>query len=162
MTVLATQNLLILMCTTTYQNLGGIGVTLNESNGPESNGPSTGVTLTKFVCGLNPMRTRWIRHFWIDAAELDHNHDLIRWTNGTTNHLYQTTNSPTSRGKYRWMIFTSALYCSPLWYCVTNTTMPSSMNKFRNRPCMVLLCLTLNISGPRAGWPPVMCINANN
>lgn len=82
MTVLATQNLLILMCTTTYQNLGGIGVTLNESNGPESNGPSTGVTLTKFVCGLNPMRTRWIRHFWIGGTgpqprphSLDERHD---------------------------------------------------------------------------------------
>jgi hypothetical protein len=68
MTVLATQNLLILMCTTTYQNLGGIGVTLNESNGLESNGPSAGVTLTKFVCALNPMRTRWIRHFWIEVT----------------------------------------------------------------------------------------------
>ena len=67
MAVLATQNLLTLMCTTTYQNLGEIGVTPNESNGPESNGPSAGVTLTKFVCGLNPMRTRWIRHFWIDV-----------------------------------------------------------------------------------------------
>jgi hypothetical protein len=61
MTVLATQNFLILMYTTTYQNLGGIGVTPNESNGPESNGPPAGVTLTKFVWGLNPMRTRWIR-----------------------------------------------------------------------------------------------------
>ena len=58
MTVLASQNLLTLICTTIYQNLGGIGVTPNESNGPESNGPSVGVTLTKFVCGLNPMRTR--------------------------------------------------------------------------------------------------------
>jgi hypothetical protein len=66
MIVLTTQNLLILMCTTTYQNLSGIGVTPNESNGPESNGPSASVTLTKFVCGLNLMRTRWIRHFWID------------------------------------------------------------------------------------------------
>lgn len=61
MTVLATQNSLTLMCNTTYQNLGEIGVTPNESDGPESNGPSAGVTLTKFVCGLNPMRTRWIR-----------------------------------------------------------------------------------------------------
>jgi hypothetical protein len=60
------------------------------------------------------------------------------------------------------MIFTFAWYYSPLWYCVTNTTMPSSMNKLRNRPYAVLLCLTLKISGPRAGWPPVMCINANN
>ena len=60
-TMLATQNLLMLMCTTTYQNLGEIGVTPNESNGPESNGPSAGVTITKFVCGLNLMRTRWIR-----------------------------------------------------------------------------------------------------
>jgi hypothetical protein len=64
-TVLTTQNLLILMCTITYQNLGGIGVTPNESNGPESNRPSASITLTKFVCGLNLMRTRWIRHFWI-------------------------------------------------------------------------------------------------
>ena len=56
------------MCTTTYQNLGGIGVTPNESNGPESNRPSAGVTLTEFVCGLNPMRTRWIRHFWIGSV----------------------------------------------------------------------------------------------
>jgi hypothetical protein len=68
MTVLTTQNLLVSMCTITYQNLGGIGVTPNESNGPESNGPSTGVTLTKFVYGLNPIRTRWIRHFWIGGA----------------------------------------------------------------------------------------------
>jgi hypothetical protein len=68
MTVLATQNLLASMCTTIYQNLGGIGVTPNESNRPESNGPSTGVTLTKFVYGLNPMRTHWIRHFWIASG----------------------------------------------------------------------------------------------
>jgi hypothetical protein len=69
-TVLVTQNLLTSMCTIIYQNLGGIGVTPNESNRPESNGPSAGVTLTKFVCGLNPMRTRWIRHSWIGQTSL--------------------------------------------------------------------------------------------
>jgi len=61
------------MCTTTYQNLGEIGVTPNESNGP-----SAGVTLTKFVCGLNPMRTRWIRHFWIVGGESYHHRMKIR------------------------------------------------------------------------------------
>jgi hypothetical protein len=60
------------------------------------------------------------------------------------------------------MIFTSALYYLPLWYYVTNTTMPSSINKLRNRPYTVLLCLTLKISDPYIGWPPVICINANN
>ena len=67
-TVLATQNLLALLHTTTYQNLGEIGATPNESNGPKSNRPWAGVTLTKFVSGLNPTRTHWIRHFWIDLA----------------------------------------------------------------------------------------------
>jgi hypothetical protein len=60
MAVLATRNLLALTCTTTYQYLGETGVTSNDTNGPESNWPSAGVTLTKFVCGLNAMRTRWI------------------------------------------------------------------------------------------------------
>lgn len=32
---------------------------------PESNAPLVAVTLTEFVCGLNRMRTRSIRHFWI-------------------------------------------------------------------------------------------------
>jgi hypothetical protein len=32
---------------------------------PESNAPLVAVTLTEFVCGLNQMRTRSIRHFWI-------------------------------------------------------------------------------------------------
>jgi hypothetical protein len=65
MIVLITQNLLISMCTIIYQNLGGIGVTLNESNGPKSSRPLASVTLTKFVYRLNPMHMRWIRHFWI-------------------------------------------------------------------------------------------------
>ena len=48
-TVLATQNLLALLHTTTCQNLGEIDATPNESNGPESNRPRASVTLTKFV-----------------------------------------------------------------------------------------------------------------
>jgi hypothetical protein len=32
---------------------------------PESNAPLVAVTLTEFACGLNRMRTRSIRHFWI-------------------------------------------------------------------------------------------------
>lgn len=35
---------------------------------PESNAPLVAVTLTEFVCGLNRMRTRSIRHFWIETA----------------------------------------------------------------------------------------------
>jgi hypothetical protein len=58
---LETQNLLVWMRTISRQSLGEIYVASNESNGPESNGSSADVTLTKFVCRLNPMRTRWIR-----------------------------------------------------------------------------------------------------
>jgi hypothetical protein len=47
MTVLATQNLLASMCTTTYQNLGGIGVTPNESNVAESDMSYTGIILNR-------------------------------------------------------------------------------------------------------------------
>ena len=32
---------------------------------PESNAPLVAITLTEFVYGLNRMRTRSIRHFWI-------------------------------------------------------------------------------------------------
>jgi hypothetical protein len=38
-----------------------------ESNAPESNGPSASVTLKEFVWGLNRMRTRSIRRFWIET-----------------------------------------------------------------------------------------------
>jgi hypothetical protein len=68
MTMFATQNSPTSAQTTTYQNLGEIDATRNESNGPESNGPWAGVTLMKFVCGLHPMRTRWIRHFRVSRA----------------------------------------------------------------------------------------------
>jgi ribonuclease HI len=34
----------------------------------ESNAPLVAITLTEFVCGLNRLRTRSIRHFWIDTT----------------------------------------------------------------------------------------------
>src|SRR5271155_759553 len=71
--------------------------------------------------------------------------------NGNTNHIYHTHNSPTSRGKYRWMTLTSPLTVYPLWYRVTYTTNRSSINSLRYSPLMVLLCRTLNISGPLGG-----------
>jgi hypothetical protein len=37
---------------------------------PESNAPLVAVTLTEFVCGLNRMHTRSIRHFWIVLLSL--------------------------------------------------------------------------------------------
>ncbi|KAM0710568.1 hypothetical protein Q7P35_002239 [Cladosporium inversicolor] len=40
---------------------------------PESNAPLVAVTLTEFVCGLNRMRTRSIRHFWIGKVKGDDN-----------------------------------------------------------------------------------------
>jgi hypothetical protein len=53
MTVLATQNLLTLMCTTTCLDLGGIGVTPNESDGPGADTSSTGLILMESVCELS-------------------------------------------------------------------------------------------------------------
>jgi hypothetical protein len=63
-TVLATRNLLTLTCTTTYQNLGEIGVTLNESNVSESDMSSTGLILIESVCELSRTRAYLIRHLW--------------------------------------------------------------------------------------------------
>ncbi|KAL4982113.1 hypothetical protein BDW68DRAFT_171369, partial [Aspergillus falconensis] len=65
--------------------------------------------------------------------------------------------SPTARGKYRWMILTSLLAWNPLWYAVTNTTIPSSMKMFRRWLVSVLTCWMLKSSGARAGAPPVRC-----
>ena len=43
--------------------------------GIESNRPSGSLTLMKFGCGLNLMRTPWIRHFWIVTKQnLDRRH----------------------------------------------------------------------------------------
>jgi hypothetical protein len=60
------------------------------------------------------------------------------------------------------MILTLLLTLYPLWYCVINTTILFLMNILRYPPLMVLLCRTLNISGPLAGWPPAICINTAN
>ena len=42
---------------------------------------------------------------------------ICRW-NGRTSHRYHTTNSPTSRGRYRWMIRALNVAEFPLWYRV--------------------------------------------
>ena len=99
----------------------------------------------------------WSRHqMWPDAVcRSCINVSTCCW-NGKTNHKYRTNNSPTSCGKYRWMILVSPFNWYPLWYLVTNTTMPSSINTFLWPPFWVLLCLTLKISVPRAGCPPIM------
>ena len=78
-------------------------------------------------------------------------------TNGKTSHRYQITNSPTSRGRYRWMILTSFVAWNPLWYAVTITTIPSSINIFRRWLVSVFTCWILNNSGALAGAPPVKC-----
>jgi hypothetical protein len=78
MTVLATRNLLALMCTTTCQDLGGIGVTPNESNGPESDMSSTGLILIESVCELSRTRAYLIRHLW--SMKLDTcKPSLVNW-----------------------------------------------------------------------------------
>jgi hypothetical protein len=56
----------------------------------------------------------------------------------------------------------SLLIAYPLWYCVTNTTNPSSTNKFRWFPLAMFLCWTLKISGVLAGCLPMMYIKINN
>lgn len=64
MTVLATQNLLPLTCTTTHQNSGGIGVTLSESNRPGSDISSTGLTPMESVFEFSRTRACSIGHLW--------------------------------------------------------------------------------------------------
>ncbi len=46
--------------------------------------------------------------------------------------------------------------------CHLRVTHYLSRNKLWCPPCTVLRCRTLDISGPRAGCTPVMCINTNN
>ncbi|KAI0603804.1 Telomere-associated helicase, partial [Pyrenophora tritici-repentis] len=61
-------------------------------------------------------------HICDETASFSHTNASSRCWNGNTSHMYHTTSSPTSRGKYRWIILTSPLTLYPLWYRVTNTT----------------------------------------
>lgn len=62
-------------------------------------------------------------HMCDETASFSHTDTSIRCWNGNINHMYYTTNSTTSRGKYRWMILTS-----PPHYIPFDTA-------WRTRPC---------------------------
>jgi hypothetical protein len=83
------------------------------------------------------------------------------YCNNNINHIYHIHNVSTSQNKYRWMILTLPLILYPLWYRITKTINWSSMKILRYSPLTVLLCRILNISNPRVGWPPIICINTN-
>jgi hypothetical protein len=101
-------------------------------------------------------------HMCDDTASFSYTNASNRCWNGNTNYKYYTTNLPTSRGKYWWIMLTSLLTLYPLWYRVTNTTIPSLINMLRCPPLIVLLCWTLNILGSLASWPLAICINTAN
>ncbi|KAF2175247.1 hypothetical protein K469DRAFT_765594, partial [Zopfia rhizophila CBS 207.26] len=95
-------------------------------------------------------------------ASFSHTITSNHYWNGNTNHKYHTNNSPTSRGKYLWMILTSPLTAYLLWYLVTNITILSSMKMFLCPSFVVLLWRILNISSTLTGCPATIYINIIN
>jgi hypothetical protein len=84
--------------------------------------------------------------------------------NGWTNHKNWTTNSPTSLGMYRWITLAFWLALNPVWYAVTNETVPLSTNTpllFRTIHYLRIVCSStlsplpglLRSNGPKPSTP---------